>query len=379
MSETLEFKPNWVSPPGDTILDLLSDRGLSISDFDNHKKDVSLDIERLLSGEMEIDDAVAKELASFFSTSKTFWINRDIQYRANDSAFVNQIDSITPIKWLSGFPVSEMIKMGWINADKSVSSRFKACLDFFGVSSIEDWDIQYKNKISTVLFKTSGTFEDKHRSTITWLRYGEICAEETVSEPWNADLLKNIIPRLLSLTRERCIHSAIQKAKVICSLCGVALIVAETPKNCHASGATFVTSNGKAVLMLSGRFRSDDHLWFSFFHEIGHLLLHGEQICDQIFLEFKDNDTTEKEREANKFANEVLIPKSRESEFNQLISAGKEIHNARRVMKFAKSIGISPGIVVGQLQHQKIITFKRLNRLKKKFSRHELTSFISNF
>lgn len=33
----------------------------------------------------------------------------------------------------------------------------------------------------------------------------------------------------------------------------------------------------KAVIQLSLRHKTDDHLWFSFFHEAGHVLLHSKK------------------------------------------------------------------------------------------------------
>ena len=32
------------------------------------------------------------------------------------------------------------------------------------------------------------------------------------------------------------------------------------------------------MIILSFRYLSDDHFWFTFFHEIGHLLLHKEDL-----------------------------------------------------------------------------------------------------
>ena len=81
MTETHEFNPSWASPPGDTILDLLSERNLSLSDFSDHLDDASVCIGGLLNGEVVIDNRIAKRLATFFKTSKAFWINRDIHYR----------------------------------------------------------------------------------------------------------------------------------------------------------------------------------------------------------------------------------------------------------------------------------------------------------
>ena len=368
MTETHEFNPSWASPPGDTILDLLSERNLSLSDFSDHLDDASVCIGGLLNGEVVIDNRIAKRLATFFKTSKAFWINRDIHYRENLVPSGLHTEAVEPREWLKGFPITDMIKFGWIIADRTFASRYTSCLNFFSVSSIGDWELNNSDSISPAYFKTSETYQDELKSTAAWLRYGSICSDRINCASWDVDRLRDSIPLLLALTQKKCFTSVVKEIRKICASCGLVVLIARTPRSCHASGATFFNSDGKAVLLLSCRFRSDDHFWFTFLHEVGHLLLHEQQT----FIKRNDDSGDRYEEEANLFAQETLIPKPSESEFFQLIRPGKEIHNARRVMKFAKKIGISPGIVVGQLQHQQVISHRRLNKLKQRFDQGDI-------
>ena len=41
--------------------------------------------------------------------------------------------------------------------------------------------------------------------------------------------------------------------------------------------------------------------------------------------------------------------------------------DGRRVMRFARDIGVAPGIVVGQMQHLGALTRRQLNNLKRRF------------
>jgi hypothetical protein len=75
-------------------------------------------------------------------------------------------------------------------------------------------------------------------------------------------------------------------------------------KGCRATGVTQWLTSEKALIQLSLRYKSDDHLWFTFFHEIGHILLHGKK---EVFVEW-DGADTEKEKQADRFASESLIP-----------------------------------------------------------------------
>jgi len=137
-----------------------------------------------------------------------------------------------------------------------------------------------------------------------------------------------------------------------CAATGVAL--APAPKGCPASGATRWLSPDKALLMLSLRHKTNDHLWFAFFHEAGHLLLHGKKM---VFLETKDLNG-EHEREADKFASDLLIPPRYAKE---AASIGNTYSS---VKKFAGKIGIAAAIIVGRMQKEGFLPWKMLNKCK---------------
>ena len=105
-------------------------------------------------------------------------------------------------------------------------------------------------------------------------------------------------------------------------------------------------------------YKTDDHLWFTFFHEAGHILLHGKR---DIFLE-EDDQTNDKEDEANRFAADWLIPSS---EYKNFHPRGSYFSKAE-ITEFAERLGITPGIVVGRLQHDGHIPMKNCNDLKRK-------------
>jgi Zn-dependent peptidase ImmA (M78 family) len=121
------------------------------------------------------------------------------------------------------------------------------------------------------------------------------------------------------------------------------------------------------MIVLSFRYLSDDQFWFSFFHEIGHLLLHGDK---STFVDGDAADLTEREREANGFSAGVLIPQPRQDELMNLRS------RAREVIRFAVSVGVSPGIVVGQMQHRQIIGPQQFNGLKRRYGWDEILEAV---
>jgi HTH-type transcriptional regulator / antitoxin HigA len=112
-----------------------------------------------------------------------------------------------------------------------------------------------------------------------------------------------------------------------------------------------------ALIQLSLRYRTDDHLWFTFFHEIGHVLRHGKS---DVWIETTSTDAEdprEAEAEADKFPRGILIPPSDARELPGL----KTIDDVRR---FAERLGIASGIVVGRLQHDQYWPHSHGNQLK---------------
>ena len=125
----------------------------------------------------------------------------------------------------------------------------------------------------------------------------------------------------------------------------------------RASGAARWLTPIKAVIQLSLRYKSDDHLWFSFFHEAAHLLLHSKK---RTFVSGTEAENDPTEDEANAFAASFLIPRRYETELRALESLDD-------IAAFADRIDIAPGIVVGRLQKEGILDWSQGNRLKKRF------------
>jgi Rad3-related DNA helicase len=113
------------------------------------------------------------------------------------------------------------------------------------------------------------------------------------------------------------------------------------------------------MLAMSLRHKSNDHFWFTFFHEAAHILLHGKK---DIFIDNPAGFESEKENEANRFSRNFLIP---EDEYVAFVRGNNFFEEA--IKQFSNKVGIHPGIVVGRLQHDKHILPSWHNGLKERF------------
>jgi hypothetical protein len=252
-----------------------------------------------------------------------------------------------------------MAKWGWVEAVADRAAKVAACLRFFGVPTVKAWGDAYSEGLLSVAFKTSPTFESDPGAVAAWLRQGEIEASMIACDMWDPERFRQEMPAVRELTREKDPDVFIPELIRLCASCGVAIVVLRAPTKCRASGVSRFLTPTRPLLMLSFRYLSDDHFWFAFFHEAGHVLLHSES---RIFLEGEGMPSTAEEEEANKFAANNLIPLEFQDELMNLPA------NGVTVMRFAKRVGVSPGIVVGQLQHRGILRRNQLNNLKRRYA-----------
>jgi HTH-type transcriptional regulator/antitoxin HigA len=349
------FQPNWASPPGDTINDILYERGISPATFASKINLPPSAAKKLLTGVLELTPEIAKDLSELLGASDKFWLRREQQYRGD---LVRLEEEFGVSHWLEELPVKDMIKLGWIKSARSAKDKAQACLDFFGVKNVADWRLSYKTQLDAVAFRTSETFNSTPGAVISWLRQAELESTEIDLSKWNPEKFRSALIEARSLTRKKEPSEFLPQLQSLCASAGVAVVIVRAPSGCRASGATRFPAKDRALLALSFRYLSDDHFWFTFFHEAAHLLLHSKELT---FIETSEPYDTAKEAEANKFSEDFLIPVNRQSE---LLTLGGDY---KKIMRFARAIGISPGIVVGQMQYKKLLRPNQLNSLKKRY------------
>lgn len=75
------FEPDWTSPPGETIQELLHENEWSHFDLAIALELDPSKVEPLMKGMLPINEALAQALAQNLGGSKQFWLNREKQYR----------------------------------------------------------------------------------------------------------------------------------------------------------------------------------------------------------------------------------------------------------------------------------------------------------
>lgn len=353
MTKKREFMPKWVSAPGDTIADILADRRMSTSDFARRIGETAESAEALLHGKTPITLGTARKLNDTLGATVEYWMSRDFQYREGVARQHQERRA-----WLRSLPLHDMVRFGWIERVRP-NDEFEVCLRYFGVSSLQAWHAKYRAVERLAAFRKSASFESRPASLAAWLRRGELEAEDIKCRPWDPERFMATLSKARALIRKKDPKIFLPALQQICAESGVAFVVVRYPNGCRASGATRFLSPKKALMQLSLRHMSDDQFWFTFFHESAHLIQHSNK---DIFVEGIDGDGSREEREANEFASDILIPNQY---YSQML---KQPITTKSVIRMAQRMGLSPGILVGQLQHRGLIGFNRFNRLKRRFA-----------
>lgn len=260
--------------------------------------------------------------------------------------------------WLDRFPVNALIKLGCLPKCESRAEQMRAVLNFFGVAGIKEWESIWT--APAVAFRKSAAFDANPTAVAAWLRLGERLAQQARTKPYDQDRFIQALYESRKITRAEPQVLAPQAAE-LCRASGIALVFAPELPATRVHGATRWLTPQKALLQPSFRSKTDDFLWFAFFHEAAHILKHGKR---DLFIEAPgraaDEETRRKEEEADSFASDLLIPRNA---FNELKQQGR--FTTQVVQRFADKLGIAPGIVVGRLQHETLVPFTHLNELKR--------------
>jgi addiction module HigA family antidote len=349
-----DYVPDFVSPPGETLEEVLEVRGMSQADLAERTGRPKKTINEIVKGKAAITPETALQFELVLRIPAAFWTSREQQYQDAVARSKEMTSLEGQSSWLKQVPYRAMINLGWLPEETRRAKQVQQLLAFFGVASPERWGQLWARQQAA--FRCSPTVKSDPGAVAAWLRKGEIEAQEMQSEEFDSARFKEALGHVRSLTRKLPPNFAFLVAKT-CSAAGVRVVFVPELPGTRAWGATRWLNSTTAIIQLSLRYKTDDHLWFTFFHEAGHILLHGRR---DYFVEAEDQGKNAKELEADSFAREWLIPKNEYALFKRLGA-----YSCGAISRFAYRLEIAPGIVVGCLQHDGLVPHNRCNELKK--------------
>ena len=337
------------TPPGATIKEQLNDRGMSQKEFAARMDMSEKHISRLINGEVQLTPETAVRLEVVLGVPAKFWNDLEAIYREKiiKAEAENAMDA--DIEIAKQFPYAEMAKYGWVPETRIGKEKAVALRKYFGVVGLTLLENQ---RITGIACRRLAITEKGDLALMAWAQEARIKAREIQTAPINIAKLISSIDEMRKMT--------VGKPEEFCPAitrcladCGVALIFLPHLKGSFLQGASFVDGK-KIVVGMTGRGKDADVFWFRLFHELAHIVLgHVGRF----------SSTTEKdEDDADKWSRDILIAPPDFQQFKN-----DKDYSERSVVRFAKDLGIAPGIVVGRMQREGMIKYSMLNGLKEKY------------
>jgi len=353
---TNEYNPKYISHPGKTLEDVLEEKGMTQTDLATRSGRPKKTINEIINGKAAITIETAIQFEKVLGVPASFWNNRQCIYDAYVAERAEKDKLKTHINWLKKFPVNDMINLKWINGYSDKVLQLNELLKYFGVNSPDEWGIIWSRP--QAIYRQSPSYNTNLESISVWLRKGEIEAQRINCRKFNKHAFIALLKKVVPFTKE---SPEIFEEKVVqrCADSGVAVVFIPPLKGVPVFGVTQWVTPEKALIQFTLRGKYEDFFWFSFFHEAGHIVLHGKR---DIFIESADNKNR-KEEEADNFAKNLLIPQKK---WNEFITPNRNI-SKDEIIDFATRLDISPAIIVGRLQYEKLIPYSYMNDLRRKY------------
>ncbi|MCR4792696.1 MAG: HigA family addiction module antidote protein [Lachnospiraceae bacterium] len=352
MSNYIEYNDKMAFHPGYYIKEIIDDSGLTQEDFAKRLDTTPKNLSLLIRGEQSLSIDIATKLSRMMDTSVLYWLNLQNEYDAVISEAMSDEMLAKEKKIFKVLNYSYFCKnFGLSESVGGIEDQIRELRRFLNVASLT---VLEKENLAVSFRSETVHLSENERiianamvqiATNTALMYGGPKFDKT--------LFGEAIEYALTLTDRPDFYNEVRKAFL---KAGVRLVVIPNLLNSQTNGATKKVGNG-IMLMVNDRETYADSFWFTMFHEIGHIMLGDFGIS-------LEKENGQKEKAANEYARNALIPDEKYKEFMK-----KGDYSESSVKEFAESIDRDPGIVIGRLIHDKLASAETdsLDRLRKKY------------
>jgi HTH-type transcriptional regulator/antitoxin HigA len=359
------FAPDWVLPPGESILDSAEERGWTQAELAQRLGYTEKHVSQLINGKVPLTVDAAERLERVLGSNMGFWLALEANYQKHKARLEAAERHAGWVAWLDDLPLRELMACGAVPKQRADAKHkpglVDSCLRFFGVASPDDWRTHYGGM--QVAFRRSRAEQSDIGAISAWLRFGEQKAEKLDGPKYDKARFEKALHTIRGLTREVPEVFEPQLRKLLHEA-GVLLVLVPAIRRAHVSGVARWLGPTRPLIQLSLYGKTNDKFWFTFFHEAAHILLHANNKEEKksVFLDDPNASHSDdpQEHEANQWAGDWLIPLQHSASL-------RELRTKAAVVDFAKDVGIHPGIVVGRLQHDRLIEPSWMNDLKQSF------------
>lgn len=347
MTTINQYYPESVTHPSAILQEVLEEKQMGAKEFAIKTGKPEKTISMVLNGKSAITPDMAIRFEQVLRIPSHFWNEAQKNYDEYKARVKYQSSIDEAVSWAKEFPYAKMASLGWVLPTRNAKEKVIQLFNFFGIATRKGFEDYYYHQRTQVAFRVSLLNQEYAPAIAAWLRRGELQAEHLRVSSYTESALKNTIPELKEIMAAQP-NGFFDKIQKICAGAGVKVVYTPCLPNAPIHGSTRWV-NDIPLIQLSGRYKRNDIFWFTFFHELGHILLHGKKYISIENLEVEgENEAYEKE--ANEFAAEIIL-----SQKEQDILLSQPSFPDEDILAFARKFGTHPACIVGRLQHLGIL------------------------
>jgi len=348
-TENNQYLPPIAFHPGEILREKLEELGMGMKEFAVRSSKPEKTIHAIMNSTSSITPEMAVLFENVLKIPAHFWLNMQRSFDEFCARKEHEELLAESTEWALKFPIADMVRKGWLPAKSSITDKTQELLAYFSISNPKAWEDYYINQKLKVAFRISLAHTNEPHAISAWLRRGELQAALLPSNPYSEKNFKDVLPKIknIMITHPDDYFKQLQET---CLESGVKVVFTPCIKKAPLNGSTRWL-NDTPLIQLTGRGNRNDTFWFTFFHEVGHILLHGKK---DIFLEnpeYSEQDQ-EKENAADIFAISHTFP-----EGNLMEMAQNGRFEMSDIKESAKKFNTHPALIVGRLQREKLIPF----------------------
>lgn len=349
MTLTNQYSPDKVFHPATTLNEKLEEMGMSRKEFAIRTGKPEKTIIAVLKEESSLTPEMAILFEKVTQIPAQFWINKQARYNEYIARIKHSEAIEIASEWGKEFPYPQMAKHKWVEPTRVAKEKTINLLNYFGVASHNAWEKLYIETELKVAAYTSLKQTHQPHAISAWLRQGELEAKQINPPSFDIKKLRSNIPAMRQLMIIQP-SDFFEQLKEQCLQAGVILLFTPKLPKVPLSGSTRWLNN-TPLIQLTARYRKNDSFWFTFFHELGHIILHGKKYISLENIDFAAADET-KEEEAHQFAISQTFTNQQEEEIlhNKILSE-------QDIINYAKKFNTHPAMIIGRLQHDKYIPY----------------------
>lgn len=349
MATLHQYYPQTVSHPGNTLSEILLEKDMGAKEFAVRTGKPEKTISDVLNGRSGITHEMAILFEQVLKIPAHFWTNRQKKYDEYLARLEYQKTIEEGIQWAKTIPYAKMATLGWVEPALKPENKVINLFEYFEVSNTKAYYDYYHNQKLLVNFRISLKENENAGAIAAWLRQGEIQANTIEVPEFDKNKLKEILPKLKRIMAMQP-DNFLSQIQELCNYAGVKVVHTPCLPKAPIHGSTRWLGNIPLV-QLSGRYKRNDIFWFTFFHEIGHILLHGKKYISIENIEY-DGENQAYEEEANSFSADIVLSQIEEDEILRNAPL-----NDSDIIRFAKKFGTHPAIIIGRLQHKRLVPY----------------------